>query len=336
MNHILPFLFLCLLLLPLFPALARGEVQKNVYLDTTLSMLEEDNPFLKRYGAITGEAIQARFPLGCPYFWGGRDVGKILQPSHPWQSTSDYYEMALPYLYGLDCVGLTRFAVTEAGYTKHPSISDMVNTKMYQQYALPETEGKSGAALSGLLEPGDLLAIRHYGGYHVAMYIGTLRDFGYTEEDLSESLRPYLLYPLIINNTVSADYYLRYERYLEDTYEYHVYPPDGGTVVSILDVDTKDADGTALTPLSGEQPYFLLDGYHLQTYDTSKDQSFRWLRWREPAQNSVSRPQATPAATQTAAAQASATPAPNAQETDEGTAVESSEDSFIEIMVSVP
>ena len=48
-------------------------------LDAALSMLEEGNPFLVHYNEDTGAEIEARFPLGCPYFWGGRRAARILE-----------------------------------------------------------------------------------------------------------------------------------------------------------------------------------------------------------------------------------------------------------------
>ena len=74
-----------------------GIADRYHVLDAALSMLEEGNPFLTRYNEDTGAGIEARYPLGCPYFWGGRDTEKILEPAHPEQE-SDYYKTENQYL----------------------------------------------------------------------------------------------------------------------------------------------------------------------------------------------------------------------------------------------
>ena len=78
------------------PSAARADRYR--VLDAALSMLEEGNPFLARYNAENHADIQARFPLGCPYFWGGRRVNRILQKANPEQN-SDYYhtDYLVPY-----------------------------------------------------------------------------------------------------------------------------------------------------------------------------------------------------------------------------------------------
>ena len=68
---------LLLVLLALLPAGVSAE--RSRALELALSMLEEGNPFLVRYNAENGTDIAARFPLGCPYFWGGRNVKNILK-----------------------------------------------------------------------------------------------------------------------------------------------------------------------------------------------------------------------------------------------------------------
>ena len=67
-----------LLMLPSF-----GYADHSRFLDAALSMLEEGNPFLVRYNEDTDAGIEARFPLGCPYFWGGRRAARILETASP-------------------------------------------------------------------------------------------------------------------------------------------------------------------------------------------------------------------------------------------------------------
>ena len=197
--------------------LVPGGVRADRYrvLDAALSMLEEGNPFLTRYNEENGAGIKARFPLGCPYFWGGRNVRKVLEPASPNQS-SDYYSKEKTYLYGLDCVGLTRWIVEQAGYAPHDSIRNLLNRNLYREYANYRAAKTTGEKRTESLVIGDLLAIRHpSGGYHCAMYIGTLWDFGYKAASLSDALRPYLYYPLLIHCAGSCDYRERYRAYLE-------------------------------------------------------------------------------------------------------------------------
>ncbi|MDO5484453.1 MAG: hypothetical protein Q4F27_06045, partial [Desulfovibrionaceae bacterium] len=143
----------------LLPAGGKAAKRYRV-LDAALSMLEEGNPFLTRYNGLTGAGIEARFPLGCPYFWGGRNVRKILQPAKPGQS-SDYYRTDQTYLYGLDCVGLTRWVVEQAGYAPHPSISKMLNRSQYKEYANYRADKTTGEARAEALKIGDLVALQH-------------------------------------------------------------------------------------------------------------------------------------------------------------------------------
>ena len=67
-----------------------GSSERSKFLDAALPFLEDGNPFVERYNELNSTEIKARFPLGCPYFWGGRHVKSILQPASP-SSSSDYY-----------------------------------------------------------------------------------------------------------------------------------------------------------------------------------------------------------------------------------------------------
>ncbi len=265
-----------LLLLPFSPAKA----ERSPILDAALTMLEEGNPFLESYNRVTGAGLQARYPLGCPYFWGGRSVRRILEPFVSTQS-SEFFHAGRMYLYGLDCVGFTRWVLQQAGYSAHAYIGGLLDRSQYPELEIAGAAEARGEARAALLEAGDLVAIRHHSVMkHVALYIGTLKDFGYTEDTLPEALKPYLGYPLLIHCTGSSDYYERYENYLEDVYDFRVYPPDGGVIVTLLDAPASAATGSMLTPNNVEKPCFELEGYHLQITDLDAEKDSRWIRWR--------------------------------------------------------
>ena len=265
-----------LLLLP-----GTGSAAKSRFLNAALSMLEEGNPFLVRYNQENGTDVKARFPLGCPYFWGGRRVSKILETASPNQN-SDYYKKGLQYLNGLDCVGYTRWIVKQVGLEEHDAISNLLNTTLYKEYVNYPAKKNKGSERSLKLKTGDLLALQHSsGGFHVAMYIGTLRDFGYTEKSLPEELVPYLDYPLVIHCTGSSDYYERYRLWLEENGRTEIQPPYGGVIVSLLDAPASAAPSFTPDVLDLKKPCFDLEGYHLEILDLSGEKRERWLRWRK-------------------------------------------------------
>ncbi|MBR5961546.1 MAG: C40 family peptidase [Clostridia bacterium] len=258
-----------------------GIADRYHVLDVALSMLEEGNPFLKRYNEDTGAEIESRFPLGCPYYWGGRHVDKILEKVYPEQG-SDYYQTDRQYLYGLDCAGYTRWITEQMGYTPHDSISNLLNRSKYKDYVIYKAAKKTGTQRVEELSIGDILCIEHPdGGYHCAMFIGTLLDFGYTARALPKELRPYLHHPLLIHCTGSSDYYERYRAYLEEQGDTTTQPPYGGVVVTLLDAATEDAPSRTPAVLDLETPCFDLEGYHLQVTDLSGEKQTRWIRWRE-------------------------------------------------------
>ena len=279
MNRNKLLIFITAVLLLVSPAFARAD--RSRFLDAALSMLEEGNPFLVRYNSENRADIQARFPLGCPYFWGGRRVSRILQPASPEQN-SDYYRKDRTYLYGLDCAGLTQWVMTQVSLTKHDSISNLLNRTKYKEYLNYQASKHTGKKRARYLKPGDLGALQHAdGSFHILMYIGTLVDFGYTKKTVPEELVPYLNYPLVIHCTESSDYYERYRLWLEETRQAGITPPCGGVIVSLLDVPPDAAPASTPDVEGLGRPCFLLEGYHLETLDLSGEKRERWIRWRQ-------------------------------------------------------
>ena len=273
MKRILLTIMAVLMLLP-----ACGKADRSRILDAALSMLEEGNPFLVRYNKQNSAGITARWPLGCPYLWGGRDAKMVLKTITASQS-SEYYRKGRKYLYGLDCIGLIRWIETQAGYAAPASISVMLDRNSYGDRVNYKASKAAGEARTEVLDVGDLLAVRHQSGtYHCAVYIGTLWDFGYTYDTLPTALKPYMYYPLLLHCTGSGDYYERYRAELAGT---DVLPPYGGAIVTLLDAGLSGADSRTPDVLDLGQACFDLEGYHLQVTDLSQERQVRWLHWRE-------------------------------------------------------
>jgi len=257
-----------------------GRADRSRFAEAALSMLEEGNPFLAGYNRENHTNIEARFPLGCPYFWGGRRVSRILEPAQPEQN-SDYYRKDQTYLYGLDCVGFTRWVMKQLGLAEHDAISNLLNRTMYKEYLNYPASKRTGEKRANSLKYGDLVALQHAGGgFHIAMYIGTLLDYGYTRKNLPPELVPYLHYPLVIHCTGSSDYYERYRLWLAETGQEDVQPPYGGVIVSLLDAPAEAAPSFTPDVEDLKKPCFDLDGYHLEILDLSGEKRERWIRWR--------------------------------------------------------
>ena len=262
-----------LLVLALFPAGVCGEGAPC--LDASLSMLENGNPFLNAYNRLTGRNIQARFELGCPYFFGGSDYGLIGKTRKAWQD-STYYKDGVWYPAGFDCAGFTKWVLQESGWQPHPALSTLLDSSA----AIPGTEGAAAQDLPGLLQAGDLLVIRHGNyGYHVLMYIGTLLDFGFHPEWLPDGLKDKAGHPLVIHCSSNLDYSERYEAWCRKNANWAT-TTDGGVMVSILNCSPDGCDGVLKNLDRTASPYFLLEGYHLTVYTTQPTDRTKWVRCR--------------------------------------------------------
>ena len=90
-----------------------------------------------------------------------------------------------------------------------------------------------------LLQPGDLVCVKH-GTFHVMMYLGTMRQFGWKESNAGEAAG-LLDEPLVIHCGGNPFYYERYQQYIKDQGFRNTYPPDGGVTVSVVQQTDKDA-----------------------------------------------------------------------------------------------
>jgi len=266
-----------MLLLALCPsALA---MEESPVLDAGLSLLEEGNPFLEQYNRETGKHIDARFPLGCPYFFGGSKFESIGMTREAWQS-SKYYKEGTTYVAGFDCVGFTRWVFKQAGWREHPSLSNLISPYKSSNYFITATYSVPDDLVSQYLQPGDLLVLQHAsGGYHVMIYIGTLRSFGWTAETLPAALAGDLDYPLVLHCSSNEDYYDRYLAYVRE-YKPWAQPTDGGVMVSLLNAPTDGCDGVMRNEDGSTLSYYKFFGYNLTVYLTDDVKTMQWVRWR--------------------------------------------------------
>lgn len=278
------------------PAVA--EVQQSPLLDAAFSLIEKNNPFLDRYNAITGAEVEARFELGMPYFFGGKfdtttakDGTPLMFSREPeytkrkmWENTK-FYRKDQSYIYGFDCSGFTKWILAQIGEPEHDDLDAMINQwgkygKKYHIYS--HRKGKEMPPyneLAATLQVGDLLVAKK-GARHIMMFIGTLRDYGYTEEEVPE-LAEYLDHALVIHSGPNFDYTDRIQAFLDatdDPYYADVNPPDGGVSVSIIGVPFKQAPNQGHFGTHDFAWYELPDGYKLTIWDLPSATSFCWWR----------------------------------------------------------
>ncbi len=293
-------------------------IKQNPYLDIALACLEEGNPFLVRYNEITGAGIVPMLKTGMPYYFGGQDFSRLLTVGKLWETTR-YGIKGKKYVYGFDCVGFVRYIQTQMGDPLIPSLSTMIlkrTDKAYKDYCLSEvmeltvpvstsynstqitvapgkrikkpkkypeaeTEHEIFTGVSEMLEPGDLLAANH-GGRHVMMYMGTMRQYGYTEETAGE-MAGYLDYPLFINCVWNPDYVPRMEAYIAEN-GLDALPNKGGVCVTVVGMRYKDAPHITKDTERVKRPkdfyYYIVEDYHLSVLDLSAASSYVW--WRTP------------------------------------------------------
>lgn len=271
-------------------------VQQDPLLDAAFSMLEKGNPILNAYNEITGANVEVHFEYGLPYFFGGTYDYMVKGQQHLfsrepgyakrscWEQTK-FYDKNKVYLYGLDCSGYTRWIYNEVGWPRHDKLSSMINE--YGKYGnknhvYSHRKGKEMppyGELAATLQLGDLLVAKE-GARHVMMFIGTLREYGFTAETAPE-LADYLDYTLVIHSGPNPDYGPRMQKYLDehadDPYYANVNIPNGGVSVSIIGVPVEDAphqveDSNVL------YHYFDLNGYRLTIWDLEAATSFCWFR----------------------------------------------------------
>ncbi len=290
MIRICLLLFVCAL--AVFGA-ARAELERSSLLDAAFQLLEQDNIFQRRYNQLTGAEVQSLFPTGMPYFFGGRPTN-LLMSRYPefakrdcWEST-EYYQAKKVYVYGLDCTGMTTWIWKQCKRPKLPSLGDILNDRRYRKndlycggwnWKFDEKPMPAPEALKDTLRVGDLLITRtRY--RHVMVYIGTLRDYGFTAEEVP-LLAPYLDYPLVIHCASHPRYGEVIQRYIDEHQDHcwNCLTTDGGVAVSILYVPAEAAPCHEHVQVT-DFDYFPIDGgqYPLTIRPTDDVRVYCWYR----------------------------------------------------------
>lgn len=253
--------------LPLFPL---DRVQDRPFYEAALTMLEQGNPFIEYYDETAGSLITASLPLGVPYYYAGRTEEKFLRRFYP-QTITRYYRPDRMYFCGLDCAGMTRLIFDKCNWEQHPTILGML-TRGTGSAAL---KNRDSAEWPSLLLPGELFCVDH-GTYHVMMYLGTLRQFGWTEDDAGEAA-PLLDEPLVIHCGGNPFYYDRYLSYINEQGYKNTYPPDGGVTVSVIRNTNKDAPHTMTANWGKFFGWYMLGDYPLLVFPLDDCTEMAWF-----------------------------------------------------------
>ena len=281
-------LFLCMILSLVPAAHAEQKLTAVPILNHAFTLLEEGNPFIERYNRITGMDIRARMTLGMPYLWGGRLESYVFakEPEYfvymAWASSPAYYQKGLYYLYGFDCYGFAAWAWEKALGYKMDTMDVLFMDWSEHIMNSSRTPEPDFALLRTALRPGDLLLVEHP-GRHIGIYIGTLRMYGYTEEEVPE-LAAFLDEPLIINSTVNAQISDRFADLIASGLPKYrtANVTDGGVCVSLVFRDP------AAVPYSVHQQnqdtrYFILpDGTWLPVFLWENIERYCWYRTPDP------------------------------------------------------
>jgi hypothetical protein len=256
----------------LFPASAL--VEKRLELNAAFSMLEEGNPFLLRYNEIAGAGIKARYPLGLPYMFGGKDAQNLMTVWYSKETTKNF-KKGEKYLYGFDCSGFTNWINFMSGKPQHDSLEQMIaNRGLYRRNQL-DVKDIPFDTLCQALEVGDYLVASAESGRHIMMYIGTLADFGYTAADAPE-LKDYLTYPLVVHCGLCPPYAQRYQVYIDEN-NLNCNTTDGGVAVAVVGMPVSAAPHY-LYAQNYDHYYFDLNGYFLRVYDLEAATAYVWFR----------------------------------------------------------
>ena len=253
--------------LPPFPM---DRVREDLLYDASLSMLEEGNPFLARYDETADSLLTAKLPLGVPYYYAGGTEEKFLRRFYP-STTTNYYREDHMYLCGLDCAGMTHLVYEKRGLERHPSISDL----LYRGAGSAALKDNDPSVWPAMLQPGDLIAVKH-GTFHILMYLGTMRQFGWTEKDAGEAT-DLLDEPLAIHCGGNPFYYDRYRDYISKMGYRNTLPPDGGVTVSVICPSIKNAPHGGEAAWGKRFGWYMADGQPLLVFPLDDCTDIAWF-----------------------------------------------------------
>lgn len=263
--------------------LENGRIQRSAVLDRALSLLEEGNPFLERYNLITGAKITPPLPYGVPYLFGGRASSHVFsnKPDYvlqkAWQN-SKYYRAGTLYFYGFDCVGYVRWVWEKTYKSNMKTVDQLLRDRSHQVFNSASKPLPEWNELASALVPGDIFIVRHP-TTHMGLYVGTLRDYGYTAEEVP-ALAQWLDAPLVIHSHVDAavsDHFAYLIKHGLKKYRIATVT-DGGVSVSLL------WSSASIAPYRVHQQdqttsYFVLpDQSWLSVFGWKNIQQFCWYR----------------------------------------------------------
>ena len=260
-----------------------GNMRSMPVLDAALSLLEEGNPFLWRYNALTGSSVQPRMPYGVPYLYGGQAESHVFAKApeyvlqEAWIDSPVYYRKGTLYLYGFDCVGYVKWVWKECGLGVLPAGREILNDGICSVFRSAGPEMPAFSELASHLLPGDLLVTDS----HMALFLGTLRRFGYTGEEAPD-LAPWLDWPLVIHSTVHAgvaDHFADLIRNGLQKYKLAAVT-DGGVGVSLLGVPVDAAPGHVFRQKQDTWYFDLPDHTWLTLLPWHDGQRYCWYRPR--------------------------------------------------------
>jgi len=303
MKKLLSLLLMAALLLCLFEASAFALVEEHPALNAAFSMLEEGNIFLRRYNELTGADVKPVFENGMPYYFGGQDSIPILQNAPMYTKITvgadtggtKFFRVGKTFIRGFDCSGFTKWICRQSGLNEfgdkgHPGLQSMILDDVYKENNHIFSGGTKAIKLKNKPMPaydklkdtliiGDML-VSNDGSRHIMMYIGTLRDYGFTAEEVPE-LADYLDYPLVIHDGPSPVAGERFQKFIDNNSYYSNCNTTNGCVnVSIVGDLSKVAPNHIRQLQKKDYDFFWIDDGKcpLTVRDLTKATSFCWFR----------------------------------------------------------
>ena len=167
----------------------RAQREPSDLIEAAFELLEDGNPFVRRYEEQTGRKIEPLFPYGVPYFYGGLSGAKgngwfyMAYPDYfvkLCEKGSGYFQKGKKYFYGLDCTGFTRHVYKACGLEAHPSLSDIMTQWEQKQYHVYDSrkghEAPPYEQLKDTLRIGDLLWQPRSSGNLSLMWVGATNN----------------------------------------------------------------------------------------------------------------------------------------------------------------